>query len=44
MQRNNDYKTGNVLHFVYFKEHYRLNATDLSKKTRLKDTTNQFYW
>ena len=32
MSKNNDYKTGNLLDFTYFKENYRLIATDLSKK------------
>ena len=35
--RNNDYTTGNLLDFVYFKENYRLITTDLSKQTKLKD-------
>ena len=34
---NNDYTTGNLLHFSYFKENYRLIAIDLSKQTKLKD-------
>ena len=33
----NDYTTGNLLDFVYFKENYRLIAVALSKKTKLKD-------
>ena len=37
MSKNNDYTTGNLLYFVYFKENYRLSAIDLSKKTKLKD-------
>ena len=37
MSRNNDYTTGNFLDFAYFKENYRLTATDLSKQTKLKD-------
>ena len=37
MSRNNDYTTGNLLHFAYFKENYRLIAIDLSKQTNLKD-------
>ena len=37
MSRNNDYTTGNLLHFAYFKENYRLIAVDLSKQTNLKD-------
>ena len=37
MSNNNDYTTGNLLHFGYFKENYRLIAIDLSKQTKLKD-------
>ena len=37
MSNNNDYTTGNLLDFAYFKENYKLIATDLSKKTKLKD-------
>ena len=37
MSRNNDYTTGNLLDFAYFKENYRLIATDLSKQFKLKD-------
>ena len=37
MSNNNDYTTGNLLDFAYFKENYRLIATDLSKQTKLKD-------
>ena len=37
MSENNDYKTGNLLDFAYFKETYRLIAIDLSKQTKLKD-------
>ena len=37
MNNNNDYTTGNLLDFDYFKENYRLNATDLSKQIKLKD-------
>ena len=37
MSNNNDYTTGNLLDFRYFKENYKLIATDLSKKTKLKD-------
>ena len=31
MCNNNDYTTGNLLDFAYFKENYRLIAIDLSK-------------
>ena len=37
MSINNDYTTGNLLDFAYFKENYRLIAIDLSKQTKLKD-------
>ena len=37
MSNNNDYTTGNLLDFGYFKKNYRLIATDLSKQTKLKD-------
>ena len=34
---NNEYTTGNLLDFAYFKESYKLIAIDLSKQTKLKD-------
>ena len=34
---NNDYTTGSLLDFAYFKENYRLIAIDLSKQNKLKD-------
>ena len=37
MSNNNDYTTGNLLDFAYYKENYRLIATDLSKQTKIKD-------
>ena len=36
MSNNNDYTTGNLLDFAYFKENYILIAIDLSKQTKLK--------
>ena len=37
VNRNNDYTTGNLLDFTYFKKkNYKLNAIDLSKQTKLK--------
>ena len=36
MSNNNDYMTGNLLCFAYYKENYRLIAIDLSKQTKLK--------
>ena len=38
ISNNNDYTTGNLLDFAYYKENYRLIAIDLSKQTKLKDT------
>ena len=38
MTNNNDYTTGNLLDFAYFKENYKLIATDLSKQTKSKDS------
>ena len=40
MSNNNDYTTGNLLHFVYFKENYKLVAIYLGKQTKLKDQIN----
>ena len=37
MSNDNDYATGNLVDFAYFKENYKLIATDLSKQTKLKD-------
>ena len=38
MSNNNDYTTGNLLDFAYFRENYGLIAIDLSKQTnKLKD-------
>ena len=37
MINNNDYTTGNLLDFAYFKENYKLIATDLSKQTKLTE-------
>ena len=37
MSNNNNYKTGNLLDFDYYKENYKLIAIDLSKQTKLKD-------
>ena len=34
---NSGYSTGNLLDYAYYKKHYRLIATDLSKQTKLKD-------
>ena len=37
MSGNNDYTTGNLSDFAYFKGNHRLIAIDLSKQTNLKD-------
>ena len=37
MSNNDDYITGSLLDFAYYKENYRLIAIDLSKQTKLKD-------
>ena len=37
MRNNNDYKSGNLLDFAYFKKHYKLMAIDLSKQTEFKE-------
>ena len=37
MSNNNDYTTGNLLDYAYYKKHYRLIAIDLSKQTKLKE-------
>ena len=37
MSNNNNYMTGNLLDFAYYKENYRLIAIDLSKQTIIKD-------
>ena len=38
MSNNNDYTTGNLLDFAYFKENFKLITIDLSKQTKLKDS------
>ena len=37
MSNNNDYTTGNLLDFGYFKKKYKLITVDLSKQTKLKN-------
>ena len=34
---NNNYTTGNLLDFGYYKENYKLISTDLSKQTKIKN-------
>ena len=38
MCNNSDYTTGNLLDFAYYIKNYKLNATDLSKQTKIKDS------
>ena len=37
MGENNDYTTGNLLDYEYFKDHHKLVAIDLSKQNELKN-------
>ena len=37
MSKNNDYTTGNLLDYEYFKDHYQLIAINLSKQIELKN-------
>ena len=37
MSQNNDYTTGNLLDYEYFKDYYRLIAIDLSKQIELEN-------
>ena len=37
MSNNNNYTTGNLLDFAYYKENYKLIVIDLSKQTKTKD-------
>ena len=37
ISRNNDYTTGNLLDYDYFKKHYNLIAIDLSKQQVLQE-------
>ena len=37
MSNNNDYTTGNLLDFAYYKKNYNSIEIDLSKQTKLKD-------
>ena len=37
MCNNNNYMTGNLLDFAYYKKNYKLIAIDLSKQTKTKD-------
>ena len=35
MSRNNDFATGNLLDYEYFKDHYQFSAIDLRKQIEL---------
>ena len=37
ISRNNEYATGNLLHYDYFKKYYKLIAIDLSKQQVLQE-------
>ena len=37
MSKINDYTTGNLLDYEYFKDHYKLIAIDLSKQLELEN-------
>ena len=37
MSKNNDYTTGNLLDYKYFKDHYQLMTIDLSKQIKLEN-------
>ena len=37
MNKDNDYTTGNLLDYEYFKDHYKLIAIDLSKQIELEN-------
>ena len=37
MSKNNDYITGNLLDYEYFKDHYKLIAINLSKQIELEN-------
>ena len=37
ISRNNEYNTGNLLDYSYFKNHYKLIAIDLSKQQVLQE-------
>ena len=37
MTKNNNYTTGNLLNYEYFKDHYKLIAIDVSKQIELEN-------
>ena len=38
MSKNNEYTTGNLLDYEYFKDHYKLIVIDLSKQIELENS------
>ena len=40
ISRNNEYRTGNLLDYDYFKKYYKLIAIDLSKQQLLQENEN----
>ena len=48
ISRNNEYTTGNLLDYDYFKKYYKLIAIDLSKQQVLQENEDLFnklfYW
>ena len=42
ISRNNEYKTGNLLDYDYFKQYYKLIAIDLSKQQVLQENADLF--
>ena len=47
ISKNNDYTTGSLLDYEYFSKHYKIIATDLSKKLNQKPVikgSKLLYW
>ena len=44
ISRNNEYTTGNLLDYDYFKKHYKLIAIDLSKQQVLQENEDLIQW
>ena len=43
MSKSNDYTTGNLLDYEYFRDHYQLMAIDLSKQTTVDFSQNSVF-
>ena len=43
ISRNNEYTTGNLLDYDYFKKHYKLIAIDLSKQQVLQENEDNAF-